>query len=129
MINSVHGKKLFLVFFSFLSNLFLFTNHCHIANYAGDYRAYAYESTTCKVIEPLEECSGDMFTWFENNRMKANPEKCYFLVSKRITSAIFASHNVKIDINGFKIKSSLKKKLLDGIIDDRRILKSHAGTC
>ena len=71
----------------------------------------------------------DMFTWFENNRMKANPEKCYFLVSKRITSAIFASHNVKIDINGFKIKSSLKKKLLDGIIDDRRILKSHAGTC
>ena len=71
----------------------------------------------------------DMFTWFENNRMKANPEKCYFLVSKRITSAIFASHNVKIDINGFKIKSSLEQNLLGVIIDDRRKFKSHVGTC
>ena len=133
MINSVHGKKLFLVFFLvffiFLYDLFLFTNHCEIANQTGDYRAYAYESTTCKVIEPLEECSGDMFTWFENNRMKANPEKCHILVSKRITSAIFASHNVKIDINGFKIKSSLEQNLLGVIIDDRRKFKSHVGTC
>ena len=112
MINFVHGKKLFLVFFlvffSFLYDLFLFTNHCDIANYAGDYKAYAYESTTCKVIESLGECSSDMFTWFENKRMKANREKCHILVSKRITSAIFASHNVKIDVNGFEIKSILK---------------------
>ena len=133
MINSVHGKKLFLVFylvfFSFFSNLFLFTNHCDIANYAWDYRVYAYESTTYKVIEPLQQCSGDMFTWFENNRMKADPEKCHFLVSKRITSSIFASHNVKIDNNGFKIKSSLKQKLLGVIIDDRRTFKIHVGTC
>ena len=61
--------------------------------------------------------------------MKANPEKCYFLVSKRITSAIIASHNFKIDINGFKIKSSLKQNLLGVIIDDRRKFKSHVGTC
>ena len=31
----------------------------------------------------LEECSGDMFTWFKNNIIKASPEKDHFSISKK----------------------------------------------
>ena len=33
-----------------------------IANYPDGNTAYASENTACKVIERLEECSGDIFT-------------------------------------------------------------------
>ena len=63
-----------------------------------------------KVTELLEECSGDMFTWSENKRMKANPEKDRLLVSKKKTSLTVISDNLTIDINSVKIESSLEKK-------------------
>ena len=56
-----------------------------------------------KVIEWLEECFGDIFTWFGNNRMKANPERCNLLVSKEKTSTTVIFDNIKIDLNGVKI--------------------------
>ena len=84
-----------------LCDLSLFTTDTDIANYADDIRS-VYENTTCKVIERLRECSGDMFTWFEidgmkveNDGMKANPEKCYLLVSKEKTSTSVISDNLK----------------------------------
>ena len=54
-----------------------------ITNYADDNAPHASENATCKVIERLEERSGDVFAWFENNEMKANPEKCHLFVSKK----------------------------------------------
>ena len=54
-----------------------------IANYPDGNTAYASENTACKVIERLEECSGDMFTWLENSGIKANPHKCHLLVNKK----------------------------------------------
>ena len=111
MTNSVHGKKLFLVLVRGLSqdryfltcslcDLSLFTTDTDIANYAGDIHR-VYENKTCKVIERLGECSGDMFTWFEidgtkveNDRMKANPEKCH-LVSKEKPSTSVISDKLK----------------------------------
>ena len=53
-----------LLFNKFLCNLFLFTNDTGIASYADDNTPYAPENTACKVIEQLEECSGDVFKWF-----------------------------------------------------------------
>ena len=55
----------------------------------------------------MEECSRDMLTWFENNRKKANPEKCHLLVTKKKTSTTTISNNLKTDINGVKIEYSL----------------------
>ena len=50
----------------------------------------------------MGECSGDMFTWFEidgtkveNDRMKANPEKCHLLVSKEKPSTSVISDKLK----------------------------------
>ena len=77
----------------------------------------------CKAIERLEECSSNMFTWFENDGMKANPEKCYLLVSRKKTS--LTSDNLKIDINGVKIESSLEQKLLGVIIENQLKFNKH----
>ena len=77
----------------------------------------------CKAIERLEECSSNMFTWFENDGMKANPEKCHLLVSRKKTS--LTSDNLKIDINGVKIESSLEQKLLGVIIENQLKFNKH----
>lgn len=72
MRNSVHGEFIFgvsqgsilgpLLFNTFLCDFFLFTYGTDIANYADDNTPYSSESTTCKFIECLQECFGDMFT-------------------------------------------------------------------
>ena len=59
----------------FLCDLLLFTTDTDITDCGDENTPHASENIVCKVIEPLEECSGDMFTWFENNGMKANPVK------------------------------------------------------
>lgn len=70
----------------------------------------ALKTQRVKVTELLEECSDDMFTWSENKRMKANPEKDRLLVSKKKTSLTVISDNLTIDINSVKIESSLEQK-------------------
>ena len=78
-------------------------------------------------IKLLEECSGDMFTWFKNNIIKASPEKDHFSVSKKKPSTTVTSDNLKIDTNGVKIEISLEQKLLGVIIGAQPTFKSH--TC
>ena len=115
-----------LLFRIFLCDLSLFTNDTDIANYADDntpHVSFWKDRVTCKVIERLEECSGDMFAWFENNELKAKPKKCQLFVNKKKTSTTVTSNNsgkIKIDINGAKIESRLS-----AIIDHQLTFKSH----
>ena len=57
-------------------------------DFAMDFASYADNNTCCihktaeEVIAKLEKSSESIFEWFENNRMKANPDKCYLLLSK-----------------------------------------------
>ena len=83
------------------------------------------KTPSCKVIERLQEYFGDMFTLFENNEIKANPEKCQLLVSKKKTSATVTSNNFKIIVNAVKVATSLKQNLLGVVIDDQLTFKSH----
>ena len=69
----------------------------------------ALKTQRVKVTELLKECS-HIFTWSENKRMKANPEKDRLLVSKKKTSLTVISDNLTIDINSVKIESSLEQK-------------------
>lgn len=63
--------------------MFLFTNETEVtANYAYD-NTYASKSTTYSVIEWLEECSGDIFSWLENNGIKAKPKNAIFMLLRK----------------------------------------------
>ena len=102
----------------------IFTNDTDIASYADGNTLYTSENTTSKVIQRLKECSGEMLTRFENNGMKANPEKCHLLVSKKNTSAIVTSDHIRIYIIGIKIECSLEQRRLGVIIDNQLTFKT-----
>ena len=116
-----------LLFNNFVCYLFLFTNDIDIANYADDNTTYATLSKTNLVIEKIEQCSDSLFTWFQNNGMKATADKCHFLVSAKVCSINnFANSNkFKIKINEINIESSLHEKLLGVILDDQLNFKCH----
>ena len=50
------------------------------------------------IIESLERATVYLFRWFENNLLKGNADKCYFLIS--------TSQEVSLNLNNFKRKSS-----------------------
>ena len=76
---SILGPLLFNIFI-----FFLFTNDIYIASYAADNTPYETPSKTNLATEKLEQCSDSLFTWFQNNGMKANHVKCHFLVSTKV---------------------------------------------
>ena len=49
-----------------------------IENYADDTTPYACASDINTVISELQITASKLFTWFDNNHMKANPEKNHF---------------------------------------------------
>ena len=78
---SILGPLLFNIF---IYGLFLFTNDIDIASYADVNSPYATSLKTNLAIEKLEQCSDSLFTWFQNNGMKANADKCNFLVNTKV---------------------------------------------
>ena len=61
------------------------------------------------MITCLERTAVDLFTWFDNNGMKANPDKCHLLlnIKKKLTA------------------NSDKEKLLGLTIDNHLKFESH----
>ena len=65
----------------FPCDLFFIVNSMDIANYADDNTPYATANDIDSLIASLEEVSKSLFTWFDNNLMKSNADKCHKLVS------------------------------------------------
>ena len=59
----------------------------------------------------------DLFRWFKENHMKANPDKCHILV----TSYALAS----VNINGFQITNSTEQKLQGIKFDSKLSFENH----
>lgn len=53
-----------------------------IVNYADDTTPFSIGKNINEVIEKIEYAAIIIFTWFENNGMKANQEKSHFLLTK-----------------------------------------------
>ena len=82
--SSILGPLLFNIFF--LYNLFIFKNDVDIASYAYDNTLHTVHKNPKKITKLLENSFADLLTWFKNNGMKANADKCYLPVnSKRET--------------------------------------------
>ena len=104
-----------LLFNIFLSDLFLEDEKSYFANYADDTTPYSTSSTTTKVLENLSGVTKKLFTWFDNNQMKANDDK------RPDDSAI-------IQIGNSTIKCSKVKKLLGVHIDYKLKFDIHVET-
>ena len=57
----------------------------------------------------LEETSKPLFTWFDNNLIKSNADKCHLLVS--------SNEKVTIKIGSHEIANTKRKKLLGVLLD------------
>ena len=104
---SILGPLLFNIF---LCDLFLEDENNYFANYADDTTPYSVGSTTTEVLENLSGITKKLFTWFANNQMKANDDKCHLLLSSPDDSAL-------IQIENSTITCSKVKKLLGVHID------------
>ena len=56
----------------------------------------------------LEEASKSLFTWFDNNLMKSNADKCHLLVSSNEKVTIKIGSHLIIIYQGFTKKQVLK---------------------
>ena len=79
-------------------------NKVDFASFTDDNTPYVTGNGVKEVINSLKEASGELFDWFVDNQMKANPEKCHLLTS--------SSDKVRICVDNYNIKSSKCGKLL-----------------
>ena len=69
------------------------------------------------VIKSLEKTSVELFEWFSDNQMKANPDKCHFITSE--------SKDLVINVENNQITNSKCEKLLGIKIDHKLTFNAH----
>ena len=100
-----------LLFNIFLCDLFLEHEECCFTNYADDKTLYVVANNTEEVIENLTNVTQKLFTWFANNQMKANHDKCHLLLSTQ--------EEANIQIANTTIQCSQSEKFLGIILDNQ----------
>ena len=98
---SVLGPLLFNIY---INDLFFFLNN--VCNFADDTTPFYCDQNIMNVLESLEEQSEIALTWFENNYMKLNADKCHLLVSGHKHEQMFAN------VGGSKIYEEKTVQLL-----------------
>ena len=99
-----------LLFNIFIADLLFIVNSTDIANYADDNTPYATANDIDNLIASLEEASKCLFTWFDNNLMKINADKCHLLVR--------SNEKVTIKIGSHEIANTKREKLLGVHLDN-----------
>ena len=113
-----HGSILGpLLFNIILCDLFLEHEECCFTNYANDAIPYVAANNTEEVIENLTNVTQKLFTWFANNQMKSNYDKCHLLLSTQ--------EEANIQIANTTIKCSQSEKMLGIILDNQLKFDKH----
>ena len=82
-----------------------------IENYADDTTQYACAPDINTVISELQITASKFFTWFNNNHMKANPEKNHLLLSSKTPKKSFFRWRLG-RINQVQLKNCLEFRLI-----------------
>ena len=111
---SILGPLLFNIF---LADLFFIVKDIDIASYADDNTPFIVEDNIENVIASLEEATNALFDWFDNNRLKSNPDKCHTLVS--------TNKHLNMKVCDYTIGNSQCEKLLGVKIDVNLNFNEH----
>ena len=88
-----------------------------LANYADDTTPYAYDLENEKVIKLLEKNINNLFDWFSDNFLNANPNKCHLLIN--------TDENVALKIKNETINNSSNQKLLGILFNNKFDFDEH----
>ena len=106
-----------LLFNLFINDLFYVIDD--LCNYADDNTINACHISQSAVLEKLEKDASKAISWFKNNGMKLNSDKCYLLVSGH-------KHECTIcTVGDSKIIETHCVKLLDVLIDSKLTFSDH----
>ena len=87
------------------------------ASYADGNTPYVSSDSIEDVTRILENDSFNLFKWFSDNMMKANKDKCHFIVS--------SNEHVSMELDNIEIEKSNCKRLLGIKIDSKLNFKEH----
>ena len=107
-----------LLFKIFICDLFHEYQNNYLANYVDDTTPYIVGDNITEALTNLSSLAQKLFTWFSNNKMKANHDKWHLLLSTQ--------ESFNIQIANFTIKSSKAKKLLGINLDKNLKFDIHA---
>ena len=94
---------------------------CYCAYYADDTTPYFLGSTIAKVLKNLYSLTKKLFSWFTNNQIKANDDKCQLILSS-------TEEDEAIQIEKSTIKCWRVKKLLAININYKLKFDTHVET-
>ena len=69
-------------------DLFLWHYKCDITSYADDITSYTSDTSLSLVLKKLESPTHGFFGLFKERYMKANPDKCHFLVTTNVLTSL-----------------------------------------
>ena len=111
-----------LIFNIFINDIFHWVQKCNLYNYADDNTLMHHSPYPDQLISTLEIEADSMVTWFRFNSMKANPDKFYFIVLKKIADARVTSD---IELETSTIPEQTSVKLLGLTIDSHLTFNDH----
>ena len=111
---SIIGPILFKIF---LCDLFLDQGNNYFTNCADDTTPYVVSNNTTNALSSVTKITQELSTWFANNQMKINHDKCHLLLSSH--------EDAKVQIANVTTKSSTSKKLLGVTIDNKLKSEKH----
>ena len=106
-----------LLFNIFMGDLLFILEETDIASFADDTTPCAIGNSVDEIRNLLENTSKKLFKWFSDNQMKANPDKCHFLMS--------SDENINLMIEDQAISNSKCQKLLGIKIDNKLSFNEH----
>ena len=112
-----------LLFNMFLIDLFLFVEKSDVYNYADDNSLPVADICIHKIITKLESDIKILETWFKNNGMLLNEDKCQLMIIE--PSNISRNNKAKIKIENKFIEEVNKEKLLGIISDNKRTMSEN----
>ena len=113
---SVLGPLLFNIY---ITDLFHLMNGTEICNYADDTTLYSCDREVKNVITKLEQNANHLITWFPENHMKFNEDKCHLI--------IFGTREEKVSmhVGEVQIEEIDDEKLLGITLDKKLTFKKH----
>ena len=117
---SVLGPLLFNIF---INDLFLFVENSDICNYADDNTLIAADINIDSIITKLEADIDTLNSWFTDNHMLLNGDKCQFMIV--CSSRLSRNDTRRVTIAGKTIEECNKSKLLGITFDNKLTMDDH----